>query len=279
MHVKIFTMVKDEEDIIEYWINYHGSIFGYRNLYIIDNMSTDGTYEKIMKYKPLGIQVFRETDYKEKGVYMTKLIKNKQIGHYDIAFPMDIDEFVVHYDKTNNNINPEFTKKYVDEVLVNDFNKYEVFKCNYIETILTTNNNNGYNNALLETEYGRYNDYKNMAKTFFNRRKWNGVLDHGNHYYSEQYKLTDLCLVHYHCRNMEQMKKKIINNVKGLDYEVDLEYLKNVIKENPNAHGSHHINNMIKILENDYTLTLFNDCNHVDDIRLGPLIHYFSKLP
>ena len=50
MHVKIFTMVKDEEDIIEYWINYHGSIFGYRNLYIIDNMSTDGTYEKIMKY-------------------------------------------------------------------------------------------------------------------------------------------------------------------------------------------------------------------------------------
>ena len=52
MHVKIFTMVKDEEDIIEYWINYHGSIFGYRNLYIIDNMSTDGTYEKIMKYKP-----------------------------------------------------------------------------------------------------------------------------------------------------------------------------------------------------------------------------------
>ena len=56
MHVKIFTMVKDEEDIIEYWINYHGSIFGYRNLYIIDNMSTDGTYEKIMKYKPLAEQ-------------------------------------------------------------------------------------------------------------------------------------------------------------------------------------------------------------------------------
>ena len=29
MIVKMFTMVKDEEDIIEYWINYHGSIFGY----------------------------------------------------------------------------------------------------------------------------------------------------------------------------------------------------------------------------------------------------------
>ena len=47
MSVKLFTMVKDEVDIIEYWIMYHGKLFGYENLFIVDNMSTDGTFEKI----------------------------------------------------------------------------------------------------------------------------------------------------------------------------------------------------------------------------------------
>ena len=47
MKIKVLTMVKNEEDIIEYWINYHGTIFGYRNIYIVDNYSDDGTYEKI----------------------------------------------------------------------------------------------------------------------------------------------------------------------------------------------------------------------------------------
>lgn len=279
MNVKLFTMVKDEEDIIEYWINYHGSIFGYRNLYIIDNMSTDGTFEKIMKYRKIGVQVFRESDYKEKGNYMTRLIKNKRLGKYDIAFPLDIDEFIVHFDKTHNVINPEHTKNYINNYFKTDFNNFEVFKCNYIETIITTPDPNGYKNALLENEYGRYNDYKNLAKTFFNKHKWNGVLDHGNHYNTDNYKLSDLCLVHYHCRSLEQMKKKVINNVKGLGYEIDIEILRNVLRENQNAHGAHHIKNMIKILENTYMLQSF-DVNTLTttDIKLHPLINYFSKL-
>ena len=59
-------MVKDEVDIIEYWIMYHGKLFGYENLFIVDNMSTDGTFEKINSYKNRGIHIFREQDYKKK---------------------------------------------------------------------------------------------------------------------------------------------------------------------------------------------------------------------
>ena len=36
MSIKIFTMVKNEVDIIEYWIKYHGKMVGYENLYIVD---------------------------------------------------------------------------------------------------------------------------------------------------------------------------------------------------------------------------------------------------
>ena len=49
--VKIFTMVKDEVDIVEEWVVYHGHIFGFKNLYIIDNFSTDGTYQLLNTLK------------------------------------------------------------------------------------------------------------------------------------------------------------------------------------------------------------------------------------
>ena len=278
LSVKLFTMVKDEADIIEYWINYHGSLFGYRNLFIIDNMSTDGTYEKILKYKKIGVKIFRETDYREKGIYLTKLINSKTAGNYDIAFPLDIDEFIVHYDKTNNSLNPENTKKYIDEWLIRDFDKHEVFKCNYVETINTREN--GYDNALLECNYGKYHDYKNLAKSFFNKHKWDGILDHGNHYNTDNYKLTDLCLVHYHSRNYEQMKLKIKNNILGLGYSLDKNELLQLLNDNKNINGNHHIGNMIKILENDFTLQIcdINDSNKNNYILLHSLMSYFYKL-
>ena len=92
MRIKLFTMVKNEEDIVEYWIQYHASIFGYNNLYIVDNNSTDNTYNKIQKYSKYGVHISVENDYSKKGEIMTELINNA--GTYDIAFPLDIDEFV-----------------------------------------------------------------------------------------------------------------------------------------------------------------------------------------
>ena len=40
----IATIVKNEDDIVRQWIEYYGTIFGYDKLYIIDNLSTDNTY-------------------------------------------------------------------------------------------------------------------------------------------------------------------------------------------------------------------------------------------
>ena len=53
MIIKLFTMVKNESDIIEHWIKYHGKLFGYDNLYIIDNKSDDGTWEIIQDYEKM----------------------------------------------------------------------------------------------------------------------------------------------------------------------------------------------------------------------------------
>ena len=130
MSIKIFTMVKDEVDIIEYWIKYHGELFGYKNLYIVDNMSTDGTYEKIEFYKKIRVKLFREEDYKKKGEIMTKLINSTH--NYDIAFPIDIDEFIVYYNEDENKINPERS------VIFKEFNKnrFYLLKTLYLKPII-----------------------------------------------------------------------------------------------------------------------------------------------
>lgn len=61
----ICTMVKDEDDIIEDWIIYHGEIFGYNNIFIFDNYSTDNTFNICQKYVKNGIHLLREGDYKK----------------------------------------------------------------------------------------------------------------------------------------------------------------------------------------------------------------------
>jgi hypothetical protein len=116
-----------------------------------------------------------------------------------------------------------------------------------------------------------------MAKSFFNRSLFNEEIDHGNHYATDKYMLTDLCLVHYHCRNIDQMKKKVYNNVSGLGYEpFNLSSLKSLLKQNDIA-GLHHIENQIAILENKYELELSEIKS--SDIDLTPISKYILNLP
>jgi hypothetical protein len=235
-------MVKDESDIVRDWVIYHGCMFGWCNIYVIDNYSTDGTWEILSEFKDL-IKVFREPDYKKKGEYMTNLIN--QHCNNEIAFPIDIDEFIVYYD--NNSIS-------VDKAnMINYFNNLpivRVYKANYINPLIT--NPNGYNRCTVESTHGTYFDMGNLAKSFIHTTHFKDIIDHGNHINCDDYHLTKICLVHYHFRNLEQIKKKIINNVIGLGYENNLNYLKNLINENPSCNGNHHVKSLINLLENTF---------------------------
>lgn len=271
MIIKLFTMVKDEIDIVEDWLKYHGTLFGYQNLYVIDNMSQDGTFEKIQEYQSKGVFLIQKEDYKLKGDYINELINDPKRGEYDIAYPIDIDEFIVYYDKKSNNVLPFRTKNYFKSLPDSD----TVFKTNYINSQISNGNNIGYSRATIETEFGLYQDYQDMAKSFFNKRNWRGELDHGNHYNTPDYFLTDLCLVHYHCRNLEQMKKKVINNVKGLGYNTtDIEHL----QENTEGVGYHHVRHMIDILKGNFTINTNSKEGGKNIVSLKPLADFISGL-
>ena len=269
-YAKLFTMVKDEVDIVEDWILYHGTIFGFENLYIIDNYSNDGTFQILEKYKiNKGIKLFREKDYNKKGLYMTQLIKNVK-EDFDIAYPLDIDEFIILFDKNSNQIRIDNIKIYMSRLP----KKYTNYKTNYIFSQIDTKDGIGYNRACVEAKYGEYTDYGNVAKTFFNNKTWKGEIDHGNHYCNDNYFMTDLCLIHFHCRNLNQMKKKIYSNVKGLGYEQNnIENLKN----NINSPGGHHVKNQIDILEGKFHINT-NYIPHSKTIHLSVFNNYLRNL-
>ena len=287
--IKLFTMVKDEVDIIEDWILYHGTLFGFQNLYIVDNMSTDGTYEVIQKKEKNGVHLYRHANYKEKGNIMKQLINNNKCT---IAFPLDIDEFIVYYDKENRTISTNTILPYLNHLIKLNNNQSTVmnmkihgvnrncglYKCDYINSKVISSNKNGYERAALECTHGSYNDtMKTMAKSFFDTRIWNGIIDHGNHFnMGNNYIKSNLCLVHYHKRNFDQHKKKVINNVKGLGYNADnLDELKKIYK--PGTPGRHHVKHMINILEGNYKINL-NEKTNSDDIDLTPISKFIKQL-
>jgi len=145
-----------------------------------------------------------------------------------------------------------------------------IYKANYINALITQEN--GYNKATYEINYGSYCDMGKMAKSYFNTQYYKGSIDHGNHIVCDNYYLTKLCLVHYRDRNLEQMKKKILNNVIGFGYHNDLNLLKKLIKNIPNCDGFHHVKNQINVLEGNYSLHVHDINNKIDLTPLKNII-------
>jgi len=165
--IKLFTIVKDETDIVAEWVHYHGRLFGYANLYIIDNVSTDGTYEKLLDLQvKYGCSVFRRPNYALKGEYMTELIREycshkNESGNYTtpIAYPIDIDEFVAMYDSKTKTITCDKSAilAYFEQTILPKIasNEHAFFKANYIMNKLISNDCDssdfdGYKNAVME---------------------------------------------------------------------------------------------------------------------------------
>jgi hypothetical protein len=267
--VKILTMVKDENDIVRDWVIYHGNLFGYKNLYVIDNYSNDGTWEILQEFKGR-IKLFRLHDYKKKGEYMTYFLR--RFCKNELVFPIDIDEFIVYHHKKTNKIicNKQFIHFYLNKLPV-----FPIFKMNYIQGLLTEKN--GYKRAAVQSQIGIYDDFGSQAKVFLKSNLFDGVIDHGNHYKTNNYTLSQLCLVHFHCRNLFQMKKKVFNNVIGLGYTpFNIGNLENTLKINPNCAGNHHIRNQISLLKKEYQLPITKrEENH---ILLEPLTNKIVNL-
>lgn len=94
-------MQKDEVVLLEPWLVYHGNLFGFNNIYVIDNGSTMPKVRKILdRFITLGIHVDfshrTRADYLNKGDIVGALIRSLDAnGSHDFFFPTDCDEFII----------------------------------------------------------------------------------------------------------------------------------------------------------------------------------------
>ena len=97
--VKVIMMQKDEGDLIYPWALFHGTLFGFHNLVIIDNGSTEPVLSRLRRLEALGTRVIY--DYQEQSHFVSKGdIIASIIQEYDATdpadfyFPLDCDEFI-----------------------------------------------------------------------------------------------------------------------------------------------------------------------------------------
>jgi len=132
---KIFCMTKNEYDLIEDFILYYGYLFGYENIIIIDNCSTNETVlEVYKKYEPLGIIIYYESDYTNgnQGIIFTKYM-NQYKMECEYLIGLDTDEFLFSCESTS------FHKEDIHNILNNYPPNSTLFKissypCSVVDT-------------------------------------------------------------------------------------------------------------------------------------------------
>jgi FkbM family methyltransferase len=94
-------MQKDERYLLKPWLSYYGYLFGYENLFVVDNGSQLPEVCNVLKeYQIRGVNVdYRYGDrkhYEAKGEIISEQMRQLDcLGQYDFLIPLDCDEFIV----------------------------------------------------------------------------------------------------------------------------------------------------------------------------------------
>lgn len=90
-------MQRDEFDLFPVFIRYYGEIFGYENIHVFDNGSSETMKPLLDTASDLGVHIDytynKSEHFSDKGNIMSRIINNTQ-DKYDIFLPLDCDEFI-----------------------------------------------------------------------------------------------------------------------------------------------------------------------------------------
>lgn len=205
------SMVKNEIDIIEIFIRYHTSLFD--GMVILDNGSSDGTMEVILKLIQEGLPVYLM--YNDNPAYNQAEITTKifydTIAKFnpDFILPLDVDEFLTSYSNKN-------VKEYIS-------NKLSKNTFNYLEWVIyvpTKNDNFSEINVLKRLTFRRitqYNCDKKIIIPTLIAKKYKLKIKQGNHDIEGikgikfiKNKVPALSLAHYPIRSINQTKSKYL---------------------------------------------------------------------
>ncbi|QNT77571.1 hypothetical protein JGUZn3_03140 [Entomobacter blattae] len=217
--IRCIMMEKNELTLLEPWILYHSSLFGFENLTIIDNGSTCPEIHTLLDYyEKKGCCILRTFTTKQDFIDKGKIVKNiiqewdKNNDHYDFAIPLDCDEFLAFF---GNNILLE------KEDIINQFQ----YLLNYDGTFLL------HRILLNDPTHTGFFKPQIIRKSFF-RPNTIVNLDNGYHepqtIYDRKLIFTNFMYIHLHNRpNFSDLKKFSSEKLAPFVNISDLENLKN----------------------------------------------------
>ena len=94
--LKIFLMTKNEELLIEDWIKYHGFLFGFENIHIIDGSNSQRVFDIYGKYEPKGLNIHYSNANLNEVTDVINDLMHKHKGENNFLIKMDTDEFLAY---------------------------------------------------------------------------------------------------------------------------------------------------------------------------------------
>ncbi len=105
------------------WLEYHGDLFGFENLFLFDNGSTiPSVVSTLQEYAKKGVN-YNDTystvsDYRLKGEIITDCVLKMQSEKlYDVVFLLDCDEFLILKDGSGATIDRSRIMSYLEAIL------------------------------------------------------------------------------------------------------------------------------------------------------------------
>jgi len=126
MKCRVFLVQKDEDLLLEPWIQYYGHMFGFENLFIFDNGSTETPVIDILKtYSDKGVNVDYSyntpKDFENKGnIVINKMKELSSDSEECFYLPVDCDEFLclnisdTKFDSLKEDLTSKFQQFYND---------------------------------------------------------------------------------------------------------------------------------------------------------------------
>lgn len=113
--VTVITMVKNEPELLPYFVRYHAWLFGYESIIILDNGSSEEFKNELRQYALLGCTVLEEFDkkihFENKGDILLHIF-DKYRNSRGVLLPLDVDEFVVFGEASNYFVDKRLIRKF-----------------------------------------------------------------------------------------------------------------------------------------------------------------------
>lgn len=259
-------MFKDEVNLLEPWLVYYGELFGYSNLYVWDNGSTeDSIHQLLRRYRELGVHIIYTAqsgiDYRRKGVLLGKKIFELQAGgSYDFFIPVDCDEFLILQDGDS--------LKYSPSDIINEISRYTGMHGVLGINACYNNIPNGQNifyKSVHRKSFFYAGSFKQMDKGYHHAET------HGSHDRID----TKLAYIHYHNKPLSLLKKSAEAKLRPVYGDLSMHFLEEIAPNNRLARQL--LQNEEEYLNYFTQVTAINLSSYCDYMKsIGASVQFFN---